>query len=95
MTLALGFRKHKIYIKGENKMSLKLSFPLVETGWLEDNLNDPSLRVIDCHYDIQKNGDRVSLTSGRTVWDNEHIPKSIYYKLTITYLWPNNLFQIS
>ena len=42
-------------------MPLEVSQPLVETEWFEKNLQDPSLRIIDCHYFIQKKDGQVSL----------------------------------
>lgn len=48
---------------------------LVETDWLEENLGDPDLRIIDCHVDIvptEDGGQR--FVPGSTAWAEGHIP---------------------
>lgn len=62
-------------------MHTKVPGPLVETEWLEKNLRDPHLRIIDCHYFIAKKGNNVSLKSGRSTWEQVHIPNSLYMDL--------------
>lgn len=50
---------------------------LVETEWLETNLEDPQLRIIDCQVDIVP-----TITGGmrfkpaRRAWEKGHIPKA-------------------
>jgi thiosulfate/3-mercaptopyruvate sulfurtransferase len=62
-------------------MHTKVSGSLVETEWLEKNLQDPRLRIIDCHYYISIKENNVSLKSGRSAWDQAHIPNSLYVDL--------------
>jgi thiosulfate/3-mercaptopyruvate sulfurtransferase len=49
---------------------------LVETAWLEAQLHDPDLRILDCtvFFAIDANG--VRLDSGRGAWREGHIPGS-------------------
>ena len=54
---------------------------LVSTKWLEENLDGPDVRIIDCHYDLEKGERGVSLKSGRQAWEQSHIPNSIYIDL--------------
>lgn len=54
---------------------------LVGTKWLEENLDGPDIRIIDCHYFLEKGEKGVSLKSGRKAWEQSHIPNSIYIDL--------------
>lgn len=62
-------------------MPIRLSNPLVETEWLEQHIHEPDLRIIDCHYGIQKIDGQVLLNSGKSAWEETHIPNSIYVDL--------------
>ena len=62
-------------------MTLLLPEHLVDTKWLEENLDNPDIRIIDCHYDLEKGEKGVSLISGRRAWEQSHIPNSIYLDL--------------
>ena len=62
-------------------MTLLLPEHLVDTKWLEENLDNPDVRIIDCHYDLEKGEKGVSLKSGRQAWEQSHIPNSIYIDL--------------
>lgn len=55
---------------------------LVETDWLEENLGDPTLRVLDCTT-ILRPDDRGTLqaNSGRDSYAQEHIPGAGYADL--------------
>jgi thiosulfate/3-mercaptopyruvate sulfurtransferase len=59
----------------------KLPGVLVETDWLEENLQNPDVRIIDAHYFIEHLEDGVSLTSGRSAWEESHIPGSLFVDL--------------
>ncbi|MCC7367845.1 MAG: sulfurtransferase [Chloroflexi bacterium] len=51
---------------------------LVETDWLAANLDDPSLRILDCTVDRKAGPDGVvRLASGRAIWERGHIPGSV------------------
>lgn len=54
---------------------------LVETAWLNQNLDNPNLRIVDCHYDIEHNGIDVTLTSGEEAWRQSRIPGSVFIDL--------------
>ena len=49
---------------------------LVETSWLQDHLNDPDLRVLDCTVFLRPVEGGVRLESGRAQWEQAHIPGS-------------------
>lgn len=56
---------------------------LVETGWLEENLDDPSLRIFDCTVllKLQPEGPYV-IESGRATHEESHIPGAGFLDLT-------------
>lgn len=60
-----------------------MSYPsrgfIVETGWLESNLSDPDLRIIDCrqNFGMDENGD-ISFSSAKPDWVSGHIPGAAY-----------------
>ncbi|MBL4720636.1 MAG: sulfurtransferase [Alphaproteobacteria bacterium] len=51
---------------------------LVETDWLEANLNDPSLRIFDCTTYLRAPGDSMDVPyiveSGRADYESAHVP---------------------
>ena len=48
---------------------------LVESDWLEANLDDPNLRILDCHVDIgMMLTGGMRFDAGRSSWAKEHIP---------------------
>lgn len=56
---------------------------LVETDWLEEHLEAPELRVIECtslipNYFEPSAGDGLIFESGRKDWEEGHIPKSAF-----------------
>lgn len=59
--------------------STELPVPLVETEWLADHLDEPDLRILDCSVVRQDHDDgSYSFASGQEVWQQEHIPNSIF-----------------
>ncbi len=62
-------------------------FPqLIETDWLEDHLDDPDLRIIDCtvflpNYFDERAAEEVQVVSGRSEYDGGHIPGSVFADL--------------
>jgi thiosulfate/3-mercaptopyruvate sulfurtransferase len=62
-------------------MSTKLPGVIVDTDWLEENLQNPDVRIIDSHYFLEHTEDGVSLTSGRSAWEESHIPGSQFVDL--------------
>jgi thiosulfate/3-mercaptopyruvate sulfurtransferase len=59
---------------------------LVETDWLQENLNDPSLRILDCtvylpNYFEESAAEKVQIVNGRKHWEQEHIPGSVFADL--------------
>ena len=54
---------------------------LVETDWLEENLDDANLRILDCtvylpNYFDASAAEKVEIVSGREHWEQGHIPGS-------------------
>lgn len=50
---------------------------LVETGWLAQHLDDPSVRVLECTVILHPDPDRgYRVESGRAAWEAGHIPGS-------------------
>jgi len=51
---------------------------IVETGWLDDNLIDPTLRIFDCTTHLRSDnlepGQPYRVESGRADYDRGHIP---------------------
>jgi thiosulfate/3-mercaptopyruvate sulfurtransferase len=62
-------------------MNTKLPGVIVDTDWLEENLHNPDVRIIDSHYFLEYTEDGVSLTSGRSAWEKSHIPGSLFVDL--------------
>ena len=62
-----------------NETSSGLPTPLVESSWLDDHLQDPDLRILDCSVVRQDHDDgSYSFVSGREVWGQGHVPNSIF-----------------
>jgi thiosulfate/3-mercaptopyruvate sulfurtransferase len=53
--------------------------PLVETAWLDENLREPDLRILDCSVVMKSTGDGgYAFVSGRQEWEQDHIPGSVF-----------------
>ena len=64
---------------------------LVETGWLEEHLEDDRVRILDCNViltPLEEGG--FQLTSGREAWRAGHIPGGIVADLTSDLSDPDN-----
>jgi thiosulfate/3-mercaptopyruvate sulfurtransferase len=48
--------------------------PLVETDWLHHHLDDPDLRILDCTVFLRPVEGGVRPESGRSQWEQAHIP---------------------
>ena len=64
-------------------MDLSAFRHLVETDWVADHLDEPSLRIVDCtslipNYFEPSGGDPLARASGRAMWAEGHIPGSVY-----------------
>ncbi len=56
---------------------------LVETDWVAAHLAEPSLRIVECtslipNYFEPSGGDPLARASGRSMWEEGHIPGSAY-----------------
>lgn len=68
---------------------------LVETGWLEEHLEDDRVRILDCNViltPLEEGG--FQLTSGRETWKSGHIPGSIVADLTSDLSDPGNTLPL-
>ncbi|MDA0352949.1 MAG: sulfurtransferase [Chloroflexi bacterium] len=55
---------------------------LVETDWLEANLDAPEVRVLDCTTFLRRGDDgRLRAESGHEAWAESHIPGSVFADL--------------
>ena len=59
---------------------------LVETDWLVEHLNDADLRIIECNvgmpnYYEESSGERIEIVSGRSDYEQGHIPGSDFVDL--------------
>jgi thiosulfate/3-mercaptopyruvate sulfurtransferase len=70
---------------GDQNMSEKDSSTefstLVETDWLEQHLDDPSLRILECTVTLNHHNDGVTIESGYEEWTEGHIPGSSFVDL--------------
>lgn len=59
-----------------------MSWPLVETDWLAEHLEDPALRILDCSVimEITDQGDR-NYSGGKAAFDEAHIPGSHFVNI--------------
>lgn len=61
---------------GTNSAGRPQSGSLVETDWLEANMDNPALRIIDCSAEFH-----AEPGAGKNSWLNGHIPRSVYVDL--------------
>jgi len=60
-------------------MTLTINSPLVSCDWLQQHLEDPNLRILDCSMVMQPNEDgSVGFVPGESLWQESHIPNSAY-----------------
>jgi len=58
-------------------MGIKIS-PLVDTTWLADHLDDPSLNIIDVRWKFREENSKGVAFDDRAEFLNEHIPGAVY-----------------
>ncbi len=58
-----------------------MSQHLVETGWLQDHLDDPDLRILDCTVFLRPVESGVRANRGAAAWEQSHIPGARYANL--------------
>ncbi|MFQ6028942.1 MAG: sulfurtransferase [Dehalococcoidia bacterium] len=65
---------------------------LVETDWLESNLDDPNLRILDCTVYLpgRTTSEKVEVMSGEDHWEQGHIPGSGFADLVNDLRDPQN-----
>lgn len=51
---------------------------LVTTDWLEQQLHEPDLRILDCSVSMEVTDDGYQFVSGRPEYDKGHIPGSVF-----------------
>ena len=55
---------------------------LVSTTWLADHLGDPNLRILECSVEVVSSSTAFTARSGRSWWEQGHIPNSDFADLT-------------
>lgn len=55
---------------------------LVETDWLEDHLDDPNIRILECTTFVRASEDGYRTESGLEEWKKGHIPGSVFADLS-------------
>jgi len=55
---------------------------LVETDWLEDHLDDPNIRILECTTFLKSSEDGYYMESGLEEWKKGHIPGSVFADLS-------------
>ncbi len=65
---------------------------LVEADWLEANLHDPDLRILDCtvYLPNRTDSEKVEIVSGKDHWEEGHIPGSGFANLFDDFRDPHN-----
>ena len=63
-------------------MSTSTTPYLVETDWLEDHLDDPNIRILECTTFVRASEDGYHMESGLEEWKKGHIPGSVFADLS-------------
>jgi thiosulfate/3-mercaptopyruvate sulfurtransferase len=62
-------------------MSISTTPYLVETDWLEDHLDDPNIRILECTTFVRTSDDGYRMESGLGGWKKGHILGSVFADL--------------
>lgn len=64
---------------------------LVSGAWLEEHLDDPDLRVLDCSVDarIDRETRAFVAESGRATCEQGHVPRRAHLDLAVEFSEPN------
>lgn len=63
---------------------------LVPTDWLEQQLYEPELRILDCSVIMEISDDSYQFVSGRPEYDKAHIPGSVFIDVLAELADPDN-----
>ena len=74
-------------------MSISQTPYLVETGWLEDHLNDPNIRILECTTFVRASENGYRMESGLEEWKKGHIPESVFADLSTDFSDQDNPIQ--
>ena len=74
-------------------MSISQTPYLVETDWLEDHLDDPNVRILECTTFLKASEGVYHMESGRDEWKKGHIPGSVFADLSTDFSDQNNPVQ--
>ncbi|HSG41976.1 MAG TPA: sulfurtransferase [Anaerolineales bacterium] len=66
---------------------------LVETDWLENHLNDPNLRILECTTYVKASEEGYHMESGLQEWQKGHIPGSVFADLSTDLSDQDNAIQ--
>jgi thiosulfate/3-mercaptopyruvate sulfurtransferase len=76
-------------------MTLTIDSPLVSGDWLENHLDNPDLRILECTRVMQPNADGTFVfVSGRQLWLENHIPNSAYVDVSDELSDPDHEFSL-
>ena len=67
----------------------------METEWLETHSSDPDLRILESTVFLTRHESAVTLTSGRDLWEQSHIPGSLFADLINDLSDPNGRFRFT
>jgi len=63
-------------------MSTSTTPYLVETEWLEEHIDDPNIRILECTTFVRASEDGYRMESGLEEWKKGHIPGSVFADLS-------------
>jgi thiosulfate/3-mercaptopyruvate sulfurtransferase len=63
-------------------MSISNTLNLIETDWLENHLDDPNIRILDCTTFLKASDNGFHQESGLQQWKKAHIPGSVFADLS-------------
>lgn len=61
---------------------------LAETNWLEEQLNDAAIRIVDLRYRVQRIGDTWVVGDDRAAYEAGHVPGAVFAELTRDFVVP-------
>jgi len=76
-------------------MAFLHSHYLVESDWLESNLQNPDLRILDCSVSLKPNEEGEIVNQARQSWAQNHIPGSGFVDLARELSDPNGAFPFT
>lgn len=63
---------------------------LAETTWLEEHLNDPTIRIVDLRYRVRQIGDRWVVADDPAAYEAGHVPGAVFAESTRGFVAPRD-----